>query len=46
MTLDPVSKKRLFDWQEALAHPVTSGVVFSLVGLVVLALIIIFRSGA
>ena len=28
MNLDPVSKARLFDWREALEHPVTSGVVF------------------
>ena len=40
MNLDPVSKKRLFDWQEALAHPVTSGVVFGLVGLIVLAFVV------
>ena len=42
MNLDPVSKSRLFDWHEALAHPVTSGVVFSLVGLIFLAFVIIF----
>ena len=42
MTMDAISKQRLFDWHQALAHPVTKGLVACLIGLLIIAFVIIF----